>query len=182
MVSARDRRNLDEIAEYSGRNKTLFKVLFIVRFFKNWILERLASSFPIPSWRVGLHRLRGIKIGKGVYIGYGVVFDRIYPELITIEDYVEIGDNCIISVHSHGPAPLKDLYPRIVAPVRIEKSVWIPPGCIILQGVTIGERSVIGTGAVVNKSIPPFSVAVGIPAKVIKKLDVGDERKVDITE
>ena len=182
MVSARDRRNLDEIAEHSGRNRTLFKILFTIRFAKNWILERLASSFPIPSWRVGLHRLRGIKIGKGVYIGYGVVFDRIYPELITIEDYVEIGDNCIISVHSHGPALLKDLYPRTIAPVRIEKSVWIPPGCIILQGVTIGERSVIGTGAVVNKSIPPFSVAVGIPAKVIKQLDVGDERKVDITE
>lgn len=182
MMSARDRRNLSEIAEHSGRNRALFKILFTIKFAKNWILERLASSFPIPSWRVGLHRLRGIKIGKGVYIGYNVVFDRIYPELITIEDYVEIGDNCIISVHGHGPVLMKDLYPRTVEPVRIGRSAWIPPGCIILQGVTIGERSVIGTGAVVNKSIPPFSVAVGVPAKVIKKLDVAEGKKDEIAQ
>ena len=168
MISARDRKNLDEITKYSHKNK----ILFMVRYVINWVLEGLASFAPVPSWRVSLHRMRGIKIGKEVNIGYRVVFDRTFPELITIEDYVEIGDNCIISVHSHGTVLLRDLYPRRIEPVRIGKGAWIPPGCIILQGVTIGEGSVIGTGAIVNKSIPPYSVAVGIPAKVIKHLDI----------
>jgi acetyltransferase-like isoleucine patch superfamily enzyme len=49
--------------------------------------------------------------------------------------------------------------------------VWIAPGCIVIQGVEIGEMSVIGTGAVVNKSIPSHCLAAGVPAKVIKKLN-----------
>lgn len=52
--------------------------------------------------------------------------------------------------------------------IVIEDDVWIGAGCRILDGVTIGQGSVIGAGSVVNKSIPPYSVAVGIPAKVIK--------------
>ena len=53
--------------------------------------------------------------------------------------------------------------------IKIEKSVWIGANVVILDGVTIGEGSVIGAGAVVTKSIPPFSIAIGVPAKVIKK-------------
>jgi acetyltransferase-like isoleucine patch superfamily enzyme len=132
----------------------------------------LASNFPVPSWRVKLHRMRGINIGIDVYIGYDVIFDRIHPELITIDDFAEIGDRCIISVHSRGSLLLRDRYPRSVQPVNIGKGAWVAPACIILQGVTIGEKTVIGTGAVVTKSIPPNCVAVGIPAKVIKQFSV----------
>ena len=167
MISHRDKVAFREAAQEANTSR----LMFVARFAKNWILERLASSFPIPSWRVHLHRMRGIKIGQNVYIGYDVIFDRIHPELITIEDYVEIGDRSIISVHSRGSMLLRNAYPRKAEPVRIGKGAWIPPACIILQGVTIGEYSVIGTGAVVNKSIPPRSLAVGIPAKVIKTVD-----------
>ena len=119
--------------------------------------------------------MRGVNIGENVYIGYDVIFDRIHPELITIEDYAEIGDRCIISTHSRGTLPLRDQYPRRVNPVKIGRGVWIAPGCIVIQGVEIGANSVIGTGAVVNKSVPPNSLAVGVPAKVIKKLKIGDD-------
>jgi len=171
MISDRDKIAFKEAVKQSNTNK----FLFIARFAKNWVLERLASSFPIPSWRVSLHRWRGINIGNNVYIGYDVIFDRIHPGLITIEDYVEIGDRSIISVHSRGSLLLRGVYPRETAEVRIERGAWIAPACIILQGVTIGERSVIGTGSVVTKSIPPYSVAVGVPARVIKGLDVEGE-------
>ena len=171
MVSHRDKVALKEVSEQAHTNR----FLFVLRFAKNWVLERLAMSFPIPSWRVHLHRIRGVKIGKNVYIGYDVIFDRIHPELITIEDYVEIGDRSIISVHSRGPLLLRYAYPRKIAPVRLGKRAWIAPGCIILQGVTIGAYSVIGTGSVVNKSIPPRSVAVGVPARVIKTLETEEE-------
>ena len=167
MISERDREAYRESVDYDKGNSLIFGL----RFFKNWMLERIASNFPIPSWRTRLHRMRGINIGKNVYIGYDVVFDRIHPKCITIEDYAEIGDRCIISVHSRGTVPLRDLYPRTVKPVKIGMGAWIAPGSIIIQGVEIGEKSVIGTGSVVTKSIPPNSLAVGVPAKVVKRFD-----------
>jgi acetyltransferase-like isoleucine patch superfamily enzyme len=167
MISDRDSIALDEAVNFSGKNKLVYGIIFM----KNWVLERLAANFPVPSGRVFLHRLRGIHIGKNVYIGYDVIFDRIHPEMITIEDYVEIGDRCIISAHSRGSLLLRDKYPRTVNPVTIRQGVWMAPGCIVLQGVEIGEKTVIGTGAVVTKSIPANCVAVGVPARVIKKMD-----------
>lgn len=53
--------------------------------------------------------------------------------------------------------------------IVIEDDVLISHGCSILDGVTIGKGSVIGAGSVVNKSIPPFSVCVGVPARVVSK-------------
>jgi acetyltransferase-like isoleucine patch superfamily enzyme len=173
MISDRDMIALDEAVNFSGRNKFVYGIIFM----KNWILERLAANFPVPCGRVFLHRLRGIHIGKNVYIGYDVIFDRIHPEMITIEDYVEIGDRCIISAHSRGTLLLRDKYPRTVNPVTIRKGVWMAPGCIVLQGVEIGEKTVIGTGAVVNKSIPANCVAVGVPARVIKRMDDSTAKK-----
>lgn len=56
------------------------------------------------------------------------------------------------------------------APVVIEDDVWVGAHCIILKGVTIGARSVIGAGSVVTKSIPADCVAAGNPCRVIKNL------------
>jgi acetyltransferase-like isoleucine patch superfamily enzyme len=53
--------------------------------------------------------------------------------------------------------------------ITIEDDVWLGAGAIVLDGVTIGKGSVIGAGAVVTRDIPPYSVAVGVPAKVVKK-------------
>jgi len=167
LISERDSIAFNEAVEFSKKSKISYAFTFL----RNWFLERLASEFPIPEWRVKFHRMRGIKIGHDVYIGYSVIFDRIHPEQITIGDYVEIGDRCIISAHSRGTLLLRDRYPRTVQPVIIRRGAWIAPGCIILQGVEIGEKAVIGTGAVVNKSIPSNCVAVGVPAKVIKKFE-----------
>ncbi len=56
-------------------------------------------------------------------------------------------------------------------PVRIGDEVWIGGGAILLPGVTIGKGSVIGAGAVVTKDIPPYTVAVGNPARVLRTLE-----------
>ena len=167
FVSDRDADAFNEAVEFRKTSRISFALWFV----KNWFLEQLASSFPIPSWRTQLHRWRGVHIGKDVYIGYEVIFDRLYPDWITIDDDAVIADRCIISAHGGGPTHLKHLYPREVKPVRIGRGAWLSPACIVIMGVEIGEMSVIGTGAVVTRSIPPKSVAVGVPAKVIKTLD-----------
>jgi acetyltransferase-like isoleucine patch superfamily enzyme len=123
MISERDRIAFDETIGYTKDNKFVYGL----KFFKNWVLERLASNFPIPSWRVALHRMRGVNIGKNVYIGYDVIFDRIHPDCVTIGDYAEIGDRCIISAHSRGSLPLRERYPRSVQPVTIGSGVWMAP-------------------------------------------------------
>ena len=168
IISDRDKVTYSEVASYYNSNK----VIFGIKYFKNWVLERLASSMPVPSWRAKLHRMRGVNIGKNVYIGYDVVFDRIHPELITIEDYAEVGDRCILSAHTRGSLTTRDAYPRSTAPIKIGRGVGINPGCIITQGVEIGENSIIGIGSVVSRSISPNSLALGFPARVVKKLDV----------
>jgi len=163
-------REISSIREISGAEQVT-PYRYTIKYIKNWFLARLASNFPIPSWRVKLYRMQGVNIGKHVYIGCDVVFDRTYPEYITIEDHVGIGDRCIITAHQHVPSPLLGHYPRSVKPVHIKQGANIFPGSIIINGVSIGEKSVVATGSVVLWDIPPNSVAQGNPAKVIRKLD-----------
>jgi len=59
----------------------------------------------------------------------------------------------------------------LASPVRIGPRAWIGERAIILKGVTIGEGAIVGAGALVNKDVPPYCIAVGVPAKVIRRFD-----------
>ena len=96
VISNRDKVTFGEVADHYHSNKLIFGL----KYFKNWVLERVAAWFPIPSWRAKFHKMRGVNLGKNVYVGYDVVFDRLHPEMITVGDYSEIGDRCILSAHS----------------------------------------------------------------------------------
>lgn len=115
---------------------------------------------------------------------------------VQINDYVHIsamkkvriGDNVLlagkiyISDNSHGSykGTLDDSDPDIQPikrsyrseEVEIEDNVWIGESVTILPGVTIGKGAIIGANSVVSKDIPPYTIAVGLPARVIKKYDV----------
>ncbi len=171
MISDRDKITFGEVAGHYHSNK----ILFGIKYAKNWFLEQLASICPIPSWRVKMHRMRGVKIAKNAYVGYNVLFDRLHPELITVGEYAEIGDQCILSAHSRGSLTTRDAYPRTMEPIKIGRGVCVNPGCIITQGVEIGENSIIGTGSVVSRNISPNCLALGFPARVIKKLDIAED-------
>ncbi len=111
-----------------------------------------------------------VQIGNGVHIGEGSV---IYSGVgIRIGDNTIIGPQNIIVDLDHRfqdfSLPINQ-QGMIGKEVSIEEDVWIASRCVIIKGVTIGKGSVIAAGSVVNKSIPPYSVAAGIPARVLKK-------------
>ncbi len=94
---------------------------------------------------------------------------------------IKIGKNCLIAANSGIIANnhiFTDIHQNIAEQgvtrkgIVIEDNCWLGYGVKILDGVTIGEGSVIGAGAVVTKNIPPYSVAVGVPARVIKSRKV----------
>ena len=167
VISNRDKVTYGEIAGHYHSNKLIFGIKYL----KNYILEQLAINVPVPSWRVRLHKMRGVKIGKSVYIGYKVLFDRLHPELITIEDDAEIGDWCIFSAHTRGSLTTRQAYPRTEKPIKIGRGACLNDRCIVTQGVEIGENSVIDIGSVVTRNIPPNSFASGYPARVVSKSD-----------
>lgn len=104
------------------------------------------------------------KIGKNVWIGYFTLIDA--RGGVTIEDNVDISSGVKIVSHSTHLRCIEE-GKEIRKPIKIERNCFIGTNSTILMGVTIGHHSVIGAGAVVNKDIPPYSVAVGVPAKVI---------------
>lgn len=138
-------------------------------------LQAIAMSYlPIPAAvRVALHRMRGVKIGKNVFIGPGCFLDVTRPDLLTIEDHVSLAGQVTILTHSDPTETLREILgpeSRVFAPVVIKRGAWITVNCIILPGVTIGENSIVAAGSVVNKDIPPMVIAGGSPARVVRKI------------
>jgi acetyltransferase-like isoleucine patch superfamily enzyme len=133
-----------------------------------------------------------IIIGDGVALEQGVNIGALNDTCIHIDKQtfiannvciagpgnIKIGKNCLIAANSGIFANnhlFSDLTTDIAAQgvtregITIEDDCWLGHGVTVLDGVTIGRGSVIGAGSVVTKNIPPYSVAVGVPAKVIKK-------------
>jgi acetyltransferase-like isoleucine patch superfamily enzyme len=101
-----------------------------------------------------MHRARGVKIGKNVWIGYDAILDTSEPQLITLED------GCAISTRVTVIAHMRELEQG----VKIEHDAFIGPGAIILPNVTIGHGAVVTAGSVVTRSVPPMTVVQGNPA------------------
>ena len=114
-----------------------------------------------------------IKIGNNVTIGEYAHITSLTS--ISIGNNVLLGRRITITDNSHGTSTLADMQrpplKREVfskAGVRIADNVWLGDNVVVLPGVSIGEGSIIGANAVVTKSIPPYCVAVGNPARVVK--------------
>jgi acetyltransferase-like isoleucine patch superfamily enzyme len=166
--------NEREILEYYGYSGLLGVIRFYLRYTINWILQATAKTCPHYGISAKLQRMRGVKIGKHVYLGPGVNLDDLYPGMITIEDYVSIGMGTMIFSHSNprcSPYLKTRHYPTEVKPVIIKRGAWIAPGSIILPGTTIGENSVVISGSVVMRNVEPYTAVVGCPAKVLKKFE-----------
>lgn len=94
---------------------------------------------------------------------------------VVIEDDVLMGSNILITDNDHGMNPVSRLsymeQASTSSPVHIGKGCWIGEQTVILAGSNIGEKCIIGANSVVKGNVPSYSVAVGSPAKVIKRWD-----------
>ena len=166
--------NEKELMKFYGYTGIFGRLKLRLKFVKSWIYHSLAYSAPLPSWSIKFQKSRGVKIGENCHFSPYVLIDLLHPELITIEDNVTISSNTMIFAHINPTANeflKKNGYPRTIKPVLIKKGAVISVGCIIIAGVTVGENSIVGAGSVVTQDIPDYCVAVGNPARVIKKIE-----------
>lgn len=169
-----------------------------------------ARIIRLPFFIRGRKYIKGAKfLTTGINLRIDVIFEKNFTPILLIGDNVQIndyvhiavakgvyiGDNTLIaskvfiSDHNHGnytgnnqsspmtPPIERELFSK---EVKIGSNVWIGEFVSILPGVTIGDGSIIGSMSVVTKDIPEFSIAVGSPAKVIKKYDKDTNKWINI--
>lgn len=138
------------------------------------ILKSLFGKYHSTHIEPPFHCDMGTNIffAQGGFLNYGVTILDIAP--VTIGEYVLMGPNVVISTAGHPVDLAERVKPFACAdPINIGDNVWLGAGCVVLGGVSIGSRSVIGAGSIVTKDIPSDVIAVGNPCRVIKKIEHG---------
>ncbi|MBC8509833.1 MAG: acyltransferase [Anaerolineales bacterium] len=111
-------------------------------------------------------------VGDNCYIGRDVFLDL--KDEICIQDQVTVSMRVTFITHTDvGKSPIVAQKPPTHAPIILRRGAYIGAGAIILQGVEIGEDAIVGAGAVVTKSVPPCSLVVGVPARVVSSINAG---------
>jgi len=134
-----------------------------------------------PRLRLWLYRRMGVSIGNGVFVGLDCYLDCQFPELIEIADDVTISFRATIVVHDDARR-LDRIEPGAndgtVAPVRLRRGCYLGAGCLVLPGVTVGERAVVAAGAVVTRDVEPETIVAGVPARPIRRIGSLEAREV----
>jgi acetyltransferase-like isoleucine patch superfamily enzyme len=112
-----------------------------------------------------------MRIGRNVFINQGCTLMDIGG--LDIGDDVMIGPTVSLITAGHPLEPSQRRRGITAAPISIERNVWIGASAIVLQGVTVGEDAVVGAGSVVTHDVPAGTLAAGVPAKVIRRIDEG---------
>lgn len=127
------------------------------------------GNSPLQA-RFGWVGVEPYSIGRNSYVSE---FSHI-SQHVTIGSFTSIGNLCTIGAHNHAIDKLTTFpFVEIIKgmPMKgtiIGSDVWIGSNAVVLAGVTVGHGAVIGAGAVVTKDVPPYAIAVGNPAKVIR--------------
>ncbi|MBN1115265.1 MAG: acyltransferase [Oligoflexia bacterium] len=146
-----------------------------VKFIWKGMLGYVAYVSIFPAFLSPLiNRLRGVKIKNifKTYIAPNVLIDSLFPELVTIEDYVYITRGVKIICHTNYTPPIQKILNRenTTGPVHIKEGAFIGVNSIIMPNVTIGKCAIVAAGSVVTNDVEDFSVVGGNPAKFIKKI------------
>ena len=138
----------------------------------NRFLQMVVRFIPgAKSSRVWIHRLRGVHVGAGTFIGTDALIETSKPHLVYIGSGVAIGIRSTIIAHFRGMerSALREGRPHTVI---IEDEVFIGPGVTILPNTTIGHGAVVTAGSVVTRSIPPMTMVQGNPASEVAKCGI----------
>lgn len=156
---------------YIGKPLSLFNVQFIS--FGHSL--RLKNGYRIdcyPSF-CGKKLYPRLKIGNRVTIG--PYFTALVADRIEIGDDTIFAGNVSLVSENHGINPELNIpyYAQELSTgsIKIGRGCWIGQGVVVLPDVEIGDKVIIGSNSVVSKNIPSYSIAVGVPAKVIKKFN-----------
>ncbi len=142
------------------------------------MLEAIEGA--ISRWKAGFDSARlkrrwsrlkgmGLQIGQGVNLPASTWVDTSHCYLISIGDWCGFGEQCLILAHDAQMDEFLDA--GLIAKVTIHESCHFGSRTVILPGVEIGPRTIVGANSVVSKSLPPHTVCAGAPAKVICSLD-----------
>lgn len=123
---------------------------------------------PTSSLRAAFHRLRGVDLAPDVEVGYEVLFDNLFPERVHVGSGATISARSTILSHDEAKAYAWGER-EIVADTYIEEGAFLGVAAVILPGIRIGARSIIGAGAIVTDDVPQDTIAVGNPARVIRR-------------
>lgn len=145
----------------------------LVRGIQNRLLQLLALHAPgAQTVRPALHRARGVRIGRGCFVGTSAIIETAHPELVTIGHNVSIGIRVVVVAHFHGSTRADRSGSQRTPTVVIGDDVFIGPGAIILPNVTIGPGSVVAAGSVVTSSVASLTMVQGNPARPIARCGV----------
>jgi acetyltransferase-like isoleucine patch superfamily enzyme len=117
-----------------------------------------------------------ICVGRNVFINQGCTLNDVGG--IEIGDDVLIGPRVSLITSGHPLDPNHRRRQIVAAPIVIQRNVWLGAGAMVLQGVTVGEDSVVAAGAVVTRDVPSGTLVAGVPAQVVRRI-TADGRQAD---
>lgn len=117
---------------------------------------------------------KNITVGKNVFINVCCHFQD--QGGITLGDNCLVGHNVVFATLNHGFAP-EERQSMLPAPIVVGRNVWIGSNSTILQGVTIGDNSIIAAGSVVTKDVPANAIVAGVPARFIRSISPEEEKQ-----
>jgi acetyltransferase-like isoleucine patch superfamily enzyme len=142
----------------------------IFRIYYGGILAELGKRMPNNFLRKLCCRMQGVKLGKNVEIGKGVIFDHLYPDLNTVGDNVKIGDEVYFDNHSYT------ISQTVFGKNKVGNNVEIGSHTHIVCGASIGDNATIEPNSVVQREVPSNVVWGGTPvAKLIRKKKKGKD-------
>lgn len=154
-----------------------FSISWFIKGAFNHILSLLTTYLAgWPRGRNKLFRMIGMKIGNNCHISQKAIPDPLLPELIEFED----GSGCGIGVKmlTHNAMHIRH-GTFSFGPIKVCENARIGAYSILLPGVTVGKGSIIGANSVVAEDIPPYSIAFGSPAKVVRELTESEKAEVN---
>jgi heptaprenylglycerol acetyltransferase len=168
-LEQKSNKNRKLLSKNKNRSENNNRIMGKVKQLLNRIYHIMARLLPGAYWlRPMLHRWRGVKLGKDVFIGADCYLDDLCPDQITIEEKAEVNAKCIVLAH--------DGYK--IRSVKIGHHAAIGVGSVILPGIEIGPHAIVGANSTVSRDIPPGCIAFGSPAKVFRFIKDTPEMKI----